>query len=180
MSLFCCIGNADEGRRPPRPANNPQNGRTNASAPPRRSKLPSNAQLNQTLRPPIHRDPLSQTGEYLSLIPPSASPQTTPSCSPNLQNQSRTTMRKASFICSGWHPSPSPPNPHPKRRPLSCHPPLDREDKEVVELPTCSIPSRLLPPTPRIRKQSCSKSDAQPMCNGDWTSGRDNVDITSL
>lgn len=66
LSLFCCIGDADEKKYAPRPVKSNQEGRTS-------SKLPSNT---QTLRPPIHRDPLSITGEFLSLIPHTATPQT--------------------------------------------------------------------------------------------------------
>jgi len=52
LSLFCCIGEADKSR-PPRPVKS----------------------HTKPARPPINRDPSSR--ELLSLIPPSASPQTT-------------------------------------------------------------------------------------------------------
>lgn len=76
LLLLCCIGDADEKKRAPRPVNN---GRPAASAPAeQRSKLPANTQQKQhRQRPPIERDPLSQTGEFLALIPKTASPQTT-------------------------------------------------------------------------------------------------------
>lgn len=48
LALFCCIGESDDAK-PARPVK----------------------------RPPIQRDPSSRTGEFLSLIPKSASPQTT-------------------------------------------------------------------------------------------------------
>jgi hypothetical protein len=58
LALLCCIGEADE-VRPPRPV---------------RPKIDSVARIP---RPKIARDPSSRTGEFLSLIPPSTSPQTT-------------------------------------------------------------------------------------------------------
>ena len=66
LGLFCCIGEADDGKRAPRPAKQPD--RRNTSA------MPNNTKTN---RPPIARDPSSRTGEFLSLIPPSTTPETT-------------------------------------------------------------------------------------------------------
>lgn len=62
LALLCCISEADN-RPAPRPAR-PQ------------EKKPRPTVATPT-RPPILRDPSSQTGELLSLIPHSASPQTT-------------------------------------------------------------------------------------------------------
>ncbi len=66
LGLFCCIGEADEGRRAPRPVKPLERITT--------SKIPINTKTN---RPPIRRHPSSRTGEFLSLIPPSTSPETT-------------------------------------------------------------------------------------------------------
>ncbi|KAE8449116.1 hypothetical protein EG329_008499 [Mollisiaceae sp. DMI_Dod_QoI] len=72
LGLFCCIGVADERKRAPRPVSKPNHGRRTASvASPKQSSTP------MPPRPPINRDPSSRTGEFLSLIPRSASPQTT-------------------------------------------------------------------------------------------------------
>jgi hypothetical protein len=69
LGLFCCIGTADENTKAPRPIkSNTHN--------PRRSSVPANVQRKEK-RPPIARDPSSRTGEFLALIPPSTSPQTT-------------------------------------------------------------------------------------------------------
>jgi T5orf172 domain len=71
LGLYCCIGVADESNRAPRPVNHRPSRRTTATIPAeQRSKLPSQ-------RPSIARDPSSRTGEFLSLIPTSASPQVT-------------------------------------------------------------------------------------------------------
>ena len=82
LGLFCCIGIADDAKapRPVKPAHPP-------SSSPKTSVIPqhvkqnahhSSLQPNSHLqRPPIIRDPSSRTGEFLSLIPPSTSPQTT-------------------------------------------------------------------------------------------------------
>ncbi|TVY82899.1 hypothetical protein LSUE1_G005661 [Lachnellula suecica] len=70
-SLCCCIGAAEENIRAPRPIKS--NGGNNRQ---RRSTMPVNTQRKEQ-RPEIARDPSSRTGEFLSLIPPSASPQTT-------------------------------------------------------------------------------------------------------
>ena len=56
LAILCCIGEADESIRGPRP-------------------VKVNAQASAT-RPPIARDPSSRTGELLSYIPKTASPQT--------------------------------------------------------------------------------------------------------
>lgn len=64
LGLFCCIGEADDRKRAPRPVKNTDR-RTTSSLP------------GKTSRPPIARDPSSRTGEFLSLIPPSTSPETT-------------------------------------------------------------------------------------------------------
>jgi len=79
LGLFCCIGVADDSRRAPRPVNHKPSRRTTATVPPQqRLKLPQNVQEElPSQRPPIARDPSSRTGEFLSLIPTSASPQTT-------------------------------------------------------------------------------------------------------
>ena len=53
LAMLCCIGEADEPRRAPRPAQHPPT------------------------RPPFGRDPSSRTGELLSYIPKTASPQMT-------------------------------------------------------------------------------------------------------
>ncbi|EPE35582.1 hypothetical protein GLAREA_11282 [Glarea lozoyensis ATCC 20868] len=67
LSLLCCIGEEDHGREAPRPVRKPT--KQTSSYPPKEQSRPS--------RPAIVRDPSSRTGELLSLIPPSASPQTT-------------------------------------------------------------------------------------------------------
>jgi hypothetical protein len=79
LGLFCCTGDIDEHKRAPRPTNKPSSGRKTANVPAdRRPKVSTNAHRKQDLqRPAIVRDPLSQTGELLTLIPPSTSPQTT-------------------------------------------------------------------------------------------------------
>jgi hypothetical protein len=64
LRLVCCIGEADNGKRAPRPVKN-SDLRTKSSMP------------NKISRPPITRDPSSRTGEFLSLIPPSTAPGTT-------------------------------------------------------------------------------------------------------
>ncbi|KAK6585702.1 hypothetical protein PZA11_002429 [Diplocarpon coronariae] len=73
LGLFCCIGLADEGRQAPRPVSS-INGRTIAPLPAKVAKatpiLPAKHK-----RPSINRDPSSRTGEFLSLIPTTASPQ---------------------------------------------------------------------------------------------------------
>ncbi|TAQ88006.1 hypothetical protein B7494_g3683 [Chlorociboria aeruginascens] len=71
--LICCIGMADEARRAPRPVRIPER-RTTASIPTSRIPTTPHQMLH---RPSLARDPLSQTGEFLTLIPPSTSPQTT-------------------------------------------------------------------------------------------------------
>ncbi|KAE9378884.1 DUF1766-domain-containing protein [Stipitochalara longipes BDJ] len=79
LGLFCCIGVADESKRAPRPVNHKPSRRTTATIPAeQRSKLPTAVQQKlPSQRPPIARDPSSRTGEFLSLIPKSASPQLT-------------------------------------------------------------------------------------------------------
>jgi hypothetical protein len=67
LYLLCCVGEADNGREAPRPAK--KHAQTASSYP-----LPGQQKIS---RPPMNRDPSSRTGELLSLIPPSASPQTT-------------------------------------------------------------------------------------------------------
>lgn len=64
LALLCCISEADEERKPPRQARPHQGdgGRPKAAVP---------------TRPQIIRDPSSETSNLLSLIPSSASPQTT-------------------------------------------------------------------------------------------------------
>lgn len=76
LGLFCCIGLADGGRRAPRPANNHHGRRTTVPVPPRAAKTSSRTPP-RAHRPSFNRDPSSRTGEFLSLIPPSASPQLT-------------------------------------------------------------------------------------------------------
>ncbi|KAH7360900.1 meiotically up-regulated gene 113-domain-containing protein [Rhexocercosporidium sp. MPI-PUGE-AT-0058] len=76
LGLFCCIGVADETKRAPRPASNKHGRRTTAPIPPKVMKASSNLHPTNH-RPSIVRDPSSRTGEFLSLIPKSASPQTT-------------------------------------------------------------------------------------------------------
>ncbi|KAL2074656.1 hypothetical protein VTL71DRAFT_8435 [Oculimacula yallundae] len=76
LGLFCCIGVADETKRAPRPVNNKNSRRTTAPIPPKVVKGTSSLQPTFH-RPSIARDPSSRTGEFLSLIPTSASPQTT-------------------------------------------------------------------------------------------------------
>jgi hypothetical protein len=82
LELLCCIGVADDSRRAPRPVNNVHGGRTTASIPPHKQvslRVPySNVPPKDSLhRPQIARDPSSRTGEFLSLIPSSATPQIT-------------------------------------------------------------------------------------------------------
>ncbi|CZS99945.1 uncharacterized protein RAG0_08198 [Rhynchosporium agropyri] len=76
LGSSCCIGTADEIKRAPRPASNKQGRRTTAPMPPRVVKASSSSQPTNH-RPFIHRDPSSRTGEFLSFIPISASPQVT-------------------------------------------------------------------------------------------------------
>ncbi|PVH76945.1 DUF1766-domain-containing protein [Cadophora sp. DSE1049] len=76
LGLFCCIGIADDAKRAPRPASHKPGRRSTAPIPPKVVKASSS--LHPTShRPSIHRDPSSRTGEFLALIPKSASPQTT-------------------------------------------------------------------------------------------------------
>lgn len=79
LGISCCIGLADESRRAPRPVNHKPSRRTTASIPSKqREKLPKAVQQKlPSRRPTIERDPSSRTGEFLSLIPKSASPQIT-------------------------------------------------------------------------------------------------------
>ncbi|KAF8850255.1 DUF1766-domain-containing protein [Acephala macrosclerotiorum] len=79
LELFCCIGGRpDEGKRGPRPVNKPHHDRKTASVPTHRPQgIPKSSSTYMPPRPPINRDPSSRTGEFLSLIPTSASPQTT-------------------------------------------------------------------------------------------------------
>ncbi|PMD36804.1 DUF1766-domain-containing protein [Hyaloscypha variabilis F] len=79
LGLFCCIGVADESKRAPRPVNHKPSRRTTTTIPAeQRSKLPTAVQQKlPPQRPSIARDPSSRTGEFLSLIPKSASPQVT-------------------------------------------------------------------------------------------------------
>ena len=79
LGLFCCIGVADESKRAPRPVNQKPSRRTTASIPSKqREKLPEALQQKlPSQRPRMARDPSSRTGEFLSLIPKSASPQIT-------------------------------------------------------------------------------------------------------
>ncbi|KAH8761882.1 meiotically up-regulated gene 113-domain-containing protein [Hyaloscypha finlandica] len=81
LGLFCCIGVADESKRAPRPVNHKPSRRMTATIPTQqRSKLPTAVQQKlSSQRPSIARDPSSRTGEFLSLIPTSASPQVTAS-----------------------------------------------------------------------------------------------------
>jgi hypothetical protein len=75
LGLFCCIGVADDSKRAPRlVSSNHGGGRTSASVPTQKPRIPPSTP--QTLsRPPITRDPSSR--ELLSFIPKSAPPQTT-------------------------------------------------------------------------------------------------------
>ncbi|KAK2630087.1 hypothetical protein QTJ16_000907 [Diplocarpon rosae] len=75
LGLFCCVGVADERRQAPRPVNH-NSGRTNVPAPTKVTKVTSSLPVKYK-RPSINRDPSSRTGEFLSLIPTSASPQLT-------------------------------------------------------------------------------------------------------
>ncbi len=79
LVLLCCIGEVDEPKRAPRPVDGDHGGRKSATVPQeKRSKLPMNISQKENLhRPSIARDPSSRTGEFLSLIPTSATPQTT-------------------------------------------------------------------------------------------------------
>ena len=79
LGLFCCIGVADENRRAPRPVKHKPMKRPTATVPAQGfSKLAPSVQPNiPSERPKIARDPSSRTGEFLSLIPQSTSPQTT-------------------------------------------------------------------------------------------------------
>jgi len=81
LGLFCCIGVTDDSKRAPRPVSNHHGARTSAPMPIQkqtRSKNPSTTIAKESLhRPPMSRDLSSRTGEFLSLIPSSASPQTT-------------------------------------------------------------------------------------------------------
>jgi hypothetical protein len=78
LGIFCCIGVADDSRKAPRPVSSKRSRRTTAAVPAQqRSKLPPSIQEKLPSRPSIARDPSSRTGEFLSLIPTSASPQTT-------------------------------------------------------------------------------------------------------
>ncbi len=77
LGLFCCIGVADESRRAPRTVIHNDGAPITARMPAKvHSKSPSGRHSNPQ-RPTIGRDPLSQTGEFLALIPKTASPQTT-------------------------------------------------------------------------------------------------------
>lgn len=76
LGLFCCIGVADEGRPAPRPATNSHGRRTTVSVPPKVVRA-SLSVPPKGHRPSIVRDTSSRTGEFLSLIPTLASPQTT-------------------------------------------------------------------------------------------------------
>ncbi|KAK0124661.1 hypothetical protein ONS95_009607 [Cadophora gregata] len=76
LGLFCCIGIADDAKRAPRPATHRPGRRTTAPIPPKVLKV-SSSMHPTSHRPSIHRDPSSRTGEFLSLIPKSASPQIT-------------------------------------------------------------------------------------------------------
>ncbi|CZR54661.1 uncharacterized protein PAC_04545 [Phialocephala subalpina] len=79
LALLCCIGGRpDEGKRGPRPVSKRHHDRKTASVPTHRPQAtPKSSSTNIPPRPPINRDPSSRTGEFLSLIPTSASPQTT-------------------------------------------------------------------------------------------------------
>ncbi|KUJ12943.1 DUF1766-domain-containing protein [Mollisia scopiformis] len=78
LELLCCIGVADERKRAPRPVTRPVHERRTASVPvPRPQATTKSSSSHLPVRPPINRDPSSRTGEFLSLIPRSASPQTT-------------------------------------------------------------------------------------------------------
>jgi hypothetical protein len=89
LVLLCCVGSSDDGKKPPRPVKKTFVGQTTASVPmsqqsqshpliQSKSHRPSNITLQpHPHRPFIHRDPSSRTGEFLSLIPSSALPQTT-------------------------------------------------------------------------------------------------------
>lgn len=77
LALLCCIGVADERRRAPRPVARPVQERRTASIPVSRPPATPKPSTHLPPRPPINRDPSSRTGEFLSLIPRSASPQTT-------------------------------------------------------------------------------------------------------
>lgn len=89
LVLLCCLGSADDSKKAPRPVKSTHGGRTTASVPVSQHRQsntsiqpaahrPSNGSLQPIPhRPSIHRDPSSRTGEFLSLIPSSASPQTT-------------------------------------------------------------------------------------------------------
>ncbi|KAH6681682.1 meiotically up-regulated gene 113-domain-containing protein [Halenospora varia] len=78
LELLCCIGEVDEPRRAPRPANS--NGRrpNAAASQQKRTAVPAKVTHSEKqARPSITRDPSSRTREFLSLIPASATPQTT-------------------------------------------------------------------------------------------------------
>ncbi|RDW78482.1 DUF1766-domain-containing protein [Coleophoma crateriformis] len=89
LGLFCCIGIADEENHGPRPVTNLNSGRrTSVSFPKPPNHRPSAASTGNSShlspvsghasrRPHIRRDPSSRTAELLSLIPKTASPETT-------------------------------------------------------------------------------------------------------
>ncbi|RDL39344.1 Uncharacterized protein BP5553_03684 [Venustampulla echinocandica] len=74
LVLLCCIGEVDESRKAPRPIHKPGGDTTVTISTHNRSSIPTKEKFN---RPLIDRDPSSQTGEFLSLIPAATPPQTT-------------------------------------------------------------------------------------------------------
>jgi len=82
LGILCCIGEVDEGPKASRPVRVEPKRATaemssNTSRPQKSSTSYNSSRVPETLhRPPIIRDPLSRTGEFLSLIPTTATPQT--------------------------------------------------------------------------------------------------------
>ncbi|KAF4635386.1 hypothetical protein G7Y89_g2716 [Cudoniella acicularis] len=78
LEVLCCIGEADETRRAPRLVNKNAGHPNIETSSQKRASVPGKLSRNdKPNRPTIARDPSSRTGEFLSLIPASASPQTT-------------------------------------------------------------------------------------------------------
>lgn len=75
-TLRCCFGEIDNGYRTARPAaTQPQIGRKRTVPVPNRNfKVTQHLSPGHQTRPSIQRDPSSRTGEFLALIPPTASP----------------------------------------------------------------------------------------------------------
>ncbi|KAH8663556.1 meiotically up-regulated gene 113-domain-containing protein [Tricladium varicosporioides] len=78
LELLCCIGEVDEPKRTTRPVNSASDRPNGTVSQQKRAAVPAKVTHNEKqARPSITRDPSSRTGEFLSLIPVSATPQTT-------------------------------------------------------------------------------------------------------